>query len=453
MVKPIYVLLAILLLIGPVSALVIEKEPITNVIVPQYNQPARIDLLISNTSEGEYNVYTLTSVEIFPREPFEIKSGTNRIELEIFPLKSLSTKGFYTFIYYLRDFNGVNHEDRMTVKVIDLSDLIEVSSEANYPGDKMSFYLRNKDNASLKDLKVKFESIFFEVEKEFDLEPFETKTFTVDINQEKIKKIPAGSYLLEATFNVDRGESSVKGKIFFGESKEISTEEDIRGFFIRSKSIKKINKGNTIETVQMEISKNIISSSFTFFSEKPSKVARSGLINKYTWTKQINPSETAEVVSKTNYLIPLLIILIIVGAVYTLMRFNKTKLEVKKSVSHVKTKGGEFALRVRVHVKAHKSVENVSVTERIPAIVKVYEKFGGLKPNSINLGERRLRWDLGNLQAGEERLFSYVIYSKVGVVGRFSLPESTAIFEENGNISETFSNKVFFLSEQVKRLE
>ncbi len=119
----------------------------------------------------------------------------------------------------------------------------------------------------------------------------------------------------------------------------------------------------------------------------------------------------------------------------------------------MKTKGGEFALRVMVNVKAHKNLENVSITEKIPAIVKVHENFGALKPSSVNLNYRRLQWSLGNLQAGEERTFSYVVYSKVGVVGRFSLPESVAIFEENGKISETFSNKVFFLSEQVNKVE
>ena len=51
---------------------------------------------------------------------------------------------------------------------------------------------------------------------------------------------------------------------------------------------------------------------------------------------------------------------------------------------------------------------------------------------------------------GEERVFNYLIYSKVGIVGKFSLPEAIAVFEKNNEIHEVKSNKVFFMSEQIK---
>lgn len=435
------------------SAITFEKEDIVHTIVPQYNQPAEIELTISDAPEGQYNIYTLTDVNLFPTEHFYLSNGENKLDVKIFPLASLNARGFYTFVYYLRDSQGENHKDKITVKVVDLRDLVEISSEANYPGDEMKFFVKNKENAKLNNLSVTFSSIFFETEEAFDLEPFEKIIFTVSVDQEKIKKIPAGSYLLEAKFNTEEESETIKGKIYFGESKEITTEEKTEGFFVRTKSIMKINKGNTIETIKIVISKNILTSSFTFFSERPDGLERKGLINNYYWIRQINPSESVEISARTNYLVLLIIFVIILGTIIAFRRYNFTKLEIIKSVSHVKTKGGEFALRVTIRVKAHKDVENVSINERIPAIVKVHETFGVIKPSSINLKDRKLQWNLGNLQAGEDRLFSYVIYSKVGVVGKFSLPASIAVFEENGNLSETFSNKVFFLSEQVKRLE
>jgi hypothetical protein len=57
----------------------------------------------------------------------------------------------------------------MTVKVVDLRDLIEISSEANYPGDEMTFFLRNKENARLNNLTVDFKSVFFETQENFNL--------------------------------------------------------------------------------------------------------------------------------------------------------------------------------------------------------------------------------------------------------------------------------------------
>jgi len=450
--KIISLIILALFLFSFTSAITFEKKVETNVVVPQFNQPAEILLRISDIPVGKYNIYTLTDVNLLPVESFNVQEKEIEMEVQIFPMQSLSARGFYTFVYYLRDFNGVNHEDRMTVKVVDLKDLIEISSEANYPGKEMTFFVRNRDNARLENLIVEFNSVFFGVEKKFNLEPFEKKEFRVAVDPEKIKKIPTGNYLLEGKFNVDRGDGVVKGKIYFGESKEIDTKEEKEGFFIRTETISKTNGGNTIETVKIEVSRHLLTSFFTFFSEKPEGVERSGLKMNYHWLKRIGPSDSVEIKARTNYLVPFIILIVLVGTLLTFKRYNRAKLEIKKSVSHVRTKGGEFALRVRVHIKAHRSLDNVLITEKIPAIVKVHESFGAMKPSSINLSERRLQWNFGNIQSGEERIFSYVVYSKVGVVGKFALPRSVAVFEENGNILETFSNEVFFLSEQVKKV-
>ena len=147
----------------------------------------------------------------------------------------------------------------------------------------------------------------------------------------------------------------------------------------------------------------------------------------------------------------LIVIIVAVIAIFGFRRYIETKVEVKKSVSHVKTKGGEFALRVSLAVKAKKNIENVSLIDKIPFMVKIYEKFGTVKPDKIDAKARRIQWNVGNLNAGEERVFSYVVYSKVGIVGKFSLPEALVVFEKDDEIHEVESNKVYFLSEQIRR--
>ena len=42
---------------------------------------------------------------------------------------------------------------------------------------------------------------------------------------------------------------------------------------------------------------------------------------------------------------------------------------------------------------------------------------------------------------------TYIIYSKVGVMGKFALPETRGIYEKDGKIHETESNRTFFVSE------
>jgi len=46
---------------------------------------------------------------------------------------------------------------------------------------------------------------------------------------------------------------------------------------------------------------------------------------------------------------------------------------------------------------------------------------------------------------------SYIVYSKIGVLGKFALPPTTAIYEKEGKIKETESNKAYFMAEERKR--
>ena len=48
---------------------------------------------------------------------------------------------------------------------------------------------------------------------------------------------------------------------------------------------------------------------------------------------------------------------------------------------------------------------------------------------------------------------SYIIYSKIGVVGKFSLPTAIAVYEKDGKIHEAESNRAYFVAEQRGREE
>jgi len=135
--------------------------------------------------------------------------------------------------------------------------------------------------------------------------------------------------------------------------------------------------------------------------------------------------------------------------IITIRRYTQTKLEIVKTVVPVKTSSGQFALRIKLLVKARRNVSNVSLVDRIPGIVQIYEKFSTIiKPTKIDANNRRIQWDIGDMNSGEERMFNYVVYSTVGVVGKFALPQALAVFEKDGKIHEVESNAVYFLAEQ-----
>ncbi len=63
---------------------------------------------------------------------------------------------------------------------------------------------------------------------------------------------------------------------------------------------------------------------------------------------EIKPGEKSEIIVKTNWLFPLFVILFIVTIVILVKQFSGTHINLRKKVSFVKAKGGEFALKVTI---------------------------------------------------------------------------------------------------------
>jgi hypothetical protein len=126
---------------------------------------------------------------------------------------------------------------------------------------------------------------------------------------------------------------------------------------------------------------------------------------------------------------------------------------VKKTVQQVRTRGGEFALRVNLKVKARDYVEKIRIVDRIPSMVKLFDQYGLTKPDRIDERLKMLEWNVSGMSAGEERVFSYIVYSKIGVVGKFELPQAGAIYEYLGKIRESTSNAAYFINNGAAKEE
>jgi hypothetical protein len=179
---------------------------------------------------------------------------------------------------------------------------------------------------------------------------------------------------------------------------------------------------------------------------------RSGMGVKYIWERDLNPGESFAISTTTNYTIPLILIILIVLVVIFTKTYSLEAVNVEKKVSYVKTKGGQFALKVTLHVKARKHTDNIQIIDKLPEMTKLYEKFGKM-PERIDHATRRLFWTIPTLSSGEERVFSYIIYSGLNIVGRFELPNATAVFEQGGKQVEVWSNKAYFAVDTSIRKE
>ncbi|MFC1682444.1 hypothetical protein ACFL0X_02415, partial [Nanoarchaeota archaeon] len=294
----------------------------------------------------------------------------------------------------------------------------------------------------------KFNSVFFDLEESLSLGAYEKKSFSVQLDKEEFRELVAGFYTLNVEVNVGDEVAKLEGMIKFVEKDDLETVTKDYGFFINTKIVEKKNEGNVIVDSEVVIKKNIVSRLFTTMSPEPDIVNREGFDIVYVWNEELRPGESLEVVVKTNWLFPLLFVIFVVVVVVLVKQFSKTHLVLKKKVSFVKAKGGEFALKVSIIVSAKKFVERISIVDRIPSLVKVHERFLGSEPGKIDEKNKRIRWEFDKLEKGESRVLSYLIYSKVGVLGKFALPAATAIFEKEGKIYETTSNRAFFISEQ-----
>lgn len=450
--KKTFLLLAMILVVSSVFALESAQNSQDVAIIPEFSQPGNTVLTISDAVPGEYNIYTLTAVSILPTT-LNLSSGTNKVTVGIYPTDQIFAQGptAYSFAYNIRkQDSNTNFENIMVVRVVRIEDAFFLSSDSNSPdSDNVTFYLKNRETINLTDVHAKFKSVFFDTEQTFNLGANEKKEFAIPIARDKLKKIEAGSYLLTAEIQTDKGTKTLEGRIFLNEKKGVEATQTTRGFFIRTTDSAKINYGNVVEQVSITLSKNVFTRLFTSFNVEPDSVNRQGLSVSYTWNKKLLPDEALKIKASTNYLFPLLIIIAIILLIIGFKRYTETKLEIEKTVVPVKTKNGQFALKIKLHLRAKKTVRNASVVDRIPGIVQIFERFdSNIKPSKIDVKNRRIQWDFGDLSSGEERVFSYMVYSTVGVVGKFSLPQALAVFEKDGQIHEVESNSVFFLAEQ-----
>jgi len=449
-------LLIILLILPNILAMNIKVEKISRdeTLVLDINRPAALELKITNFgSSGTFKIDSTPGFFII--NPLEVNidnSETKNVIVKIYTREDFSyIKPYYTLQYFVTYKEDAIQKYEADIKVIDLKNVFEISSDEITPdSDRVNLYIRNRENFNFDKVGIETSSQFFDFNKEISLKPKEKKTFTIDLKKENFKQLTAGFYTLKANVKTEGKSVDIEGTIKFVEKNLVTSTKKDYGFFIITNIISKTNEGNVITNSNTTIKKNIISRLFTSFSPEPGAVQREGFNIYYTWNKEVKPSEKLDIIIKTNWLFPVLIVFFIVIAVVFAKNYSKTNLILKKRVTFVNAKGGEFALKVSILVTAKTHAERITVIDRLPLLVKLHERFTGERPSKIDEKNRRIEWELGNLDKGEVRVLSYIIYSKVGILGRFSLPNATAVYESNGKIEEVVSNRAFFVSEQRK---
>ena len=454
--RVISIFVMVLVLISSISLisainLLVSSEPIVSSIINDEDKPGVIDFTITNNGKiAVFELYTFERFDVQPKE-FSLSSGeTRKIRFEFLPIESMRKNvGYIKVPYYIREKNtSDNFKGDFVLKLVGFNNAFDVNAEninPNAPTVSVAFY--NVEDISYNKVDIILTSpLFNEYKLSTALKPYEKKSIEIPLNSPDFNKLVSGTYTIKATYTVDGKTFSIDRPVKLLEKTGLSVNEDSSGWIIRKYSIEKKNEGNIPTVADASIDKNIISRLFTTFSIEPNKVDRKGFFVTYYWQKELTPDESLKIISTTNLIFPLLLIIAIIIIVYLFNIVSSTNVILNKRVSFVKTKSNDFALKVTLKVKTKKFVEKLVVYDRLPGVSKLHENYG-IQPTKIDHERGRIQWDIPRLAEGEERVFTYIIYSKIKVVGKFELPPATAVFEREGKVEHAKSNKVFFINE------
>lgn len=443
---------SLLLSIALVSAnLEIKKDVISSVAIKDLNVPAEYKLEITNLgADDTFTIYSLVGIELQPNESFSIASHeTKTIVLKAYPSLTLKTSpDYYSFEYKISGKNSGIQSDELSATLVYLKDAFNFYiDDINPNSNKAVVHFNNRGGYAFKNISLKLDSAFFTKSLDFPLVGSEQRTIEIPIDPEQTRALVAGPYIVNAKINTEGLSVNSQAVLNFQEMPGIETTQSSEGRLLNRIEIKKENKGNTNLDVSVVISKNKFASLFTTFNVEPVRKESKGFTYTFIFEDNIAPGTSLDVIAKTNWWILIGLIVVIILVYYFIDKYVRNKLVLKKTVNFVRTKGGEFAIKVNIHLKARDFVEKIKVIDRLPPMVKVFERYGAFAPDRVDEKNRRIEWNLSALGRGEERVFSYIVYSKVGVMGKFELPMAGAIYEYEGKIKEASSNQAFFTNE------
>ena len=424
-------------------------------IIRETSEPAKFHLTITNNGvDDDFLIYPVLGLKSKPDRAVRVNAGqTIEVLFEVSLPSNLQKgfSGFFVFDYSVKsEKNGVLNAKGL-INVIPIDEVFDISINPFTPWDSQAnIIVYNTHNITLSGIRFDIKSDLFEGVQTSSFAPFESKNLSIVINKEKAAGLEAGTYDAYITASIDNSEVKHRVDLKYLEKSGLSVSREVKGTIIRQTIIEKKNEGNVLTNASIIYERNIITRLLTSLSISPDRVEKKGFSVVYVWERELRPNESLKITAKTNYTLPLLLLIIIIAIVLGVYYFFLTSVGLTKHVSFVRTKGGEFALKVTLRIKSRANAENVMVTDHVPHGMQLYDKFGAT-PHSIDQSSRKITWNFGRLNAGEERVISYIIYSKVARVGAFTLPIASASFMQNGQHKHVLSNKTSFVSDNITR--
>ena len=315
---------------------------------------------------------------------------------------------------------------------------------------RITIDLRNRNILNITDMKIKLSSIVINKETETSLNPLEEKTIILTYSfdpREPPKKDTVTLNLYVNDESIRTIENIPVEIIAYSDIVESSELE--KSFLKTEKRITYTNDGNIRkqETLKIEMGffEDIVTSTNpkTYVLKEDGKRYRALDVN-------LKPGAKTEIIVVKNF--RLLVGIITVAIILTILYFIfRSQIVVKKQAVILGTKEGgitEMKVMMSVRNRTQKPIKNVAIIDCVPNIADIQKEFqiGTLKPDKIVSHKKKgnlIKWDIPILERYEERIITYKIISKLGILGKFKLPPAIIKYEnEKGKDIITHSNSV-----------
>lgn len=312
---------------------------------------------------------------------------------------------------------------------------------------KIKIVLNNQNVLDYKNLTIKIESNLFRDELHVPLGPREDKTVEITKRVDGMTP-PQKDRLVIAIFKDNR--MIVSPIVQEYEIKEYLHQENLKEeqSFLKIRQGIKVTSNNPDYKGAVRIPTTALQSLLLSTSPR-AEILREEDKQYLVWGVKLDKDNTMNIYMTKNYRPIVVIILAAIAAVILYFVF-RSPLVVRKSVANIgMSEGGISEAKVVVRVKNRSSAQiaSIEVMDNLPHIAHVEKELsiGSMQPHAILKHPKRgimIKWTIEALEAGDERVLSYRMKSRLSILGEFNLPSATARCKVGDKVVISNSNRV-----------
>lgn len=324
----------------------------------------------------------------------------------------------------------------------------------------IKLHLNNQNILNITEMLITMHSKLINIDLEASIGPKEKKTIEVTASIDPATKPTADTLYISLLWQNKTIAGPVTKTLDIGKYEDIKQDETVKKRLFKTvKEITFANEGNTDFQGNLKADISMFNRMFTGSNPKGTVVKGDG--GAYiAWEASLGAGQSTTYVVYESYRI-LVVILLLAGLAGVLYYFYRSPLILVKNVAEVHHKeGGISGLKVILHIRnrGKEKIQHIEVTDRIPNMTYIEKDItiGTLHPAKVLQHSHKTtlaRWDIENIDSGDERVISYRLKAKLPILGGLVLPPAVGRCLVDGKHVVTYSNRLGVEKELPKNVE